>query len=189
MSRMKRRGFVHFVALSVTCMIFDQTKNLFKRWLMYGIGTIFSMALLSVVASMVLGLTVRVSAALWGAKIINSIMGNSTEGLTSVAMQQGGIGLLLSILIVSVPPMAMFFQGTLGSALTYSVFQGAGSKPGPQGQPAGSWGQRPNTPSTQQYVGQEGNHSLGSFTTRVSSGTQAPTQQETVKQGTSRRTS
>ena len=181
--------FIGLGPLFILCLIFDQTKDLFKRWLMYGIGTIFSMALLSVVASMVLGLTVRVSAALWGAKIINSIMGNSTEGLTSVAMQQGGIGLLLSILIVSVPPMAaMFFQGTLGSALTYSVFQGAGSKPGPQGQPAGSWGQRPNTPSTQQYVGQEGNHSLGSFTTRVSSGTQAPTQQETVKHGTSRHT-
>jgi type IV secretion system protein VirB6 len=154
MSRIKRRVFVHFVALSVTCLIFDQTKDLFKRWLMYGIGAIFSMALLSVVASMVLGHTVRVSAALWGAKIINSIMGNSTEGLTSVAMQQGGIGLLLSILIVSVPPMAaMFFQGTLRSALTYAVFQGAGSKPGPQGQPAGPWGERPNTPSTQQYGG------------------------------------
>ncbi|WP_213947920.1 hypothetical protein [Luteibacter sp. dw_328] len=87
-------------------MSFDQTKDLFKRWLIYGIGTMFSMAL------------------------------------------------LLSILIVSVPPMAaMFFQGTLGSALTYSVFQGAGSKPRPQGQPDGSWGQRSNTPSTQQYGG------------------------------------
>jgi type IV secretion system protein VirB6 len=107
---------------------------------MYGIGTIFSMALLSVVASMVLDLTVKISEALWGAKIVNSILGNSTEGLTSTAMQQGGIGLLLSILVVSVPPMAaMFFQGTLGSALTYSVFTPTGGRPGPQGQPAGSW--------------------------------------------------
>jgi type IV secretion system protein VirB6 len=128
-------------------MIFDQTKDLFKRWLMYGIGTVFSMALLSVVASMVLDLTVKISEALWGAKIINSILGNSTEGLTSTAMQQGGIGLLLSILVVSVPPMAaMFFQGTLGSALTYSVFTPTGGRPGPQGQPAGSWGGRSSSP-------------------------------------------
>ena len=34
---------------------------------------------------------------------------------------------------------AMFFQGTLGSALTYSVFHGSASRPGPQGQPPGSW--------------------------------------------------
>jgi type IV secretion system protein VirB6 len=71
---------------------------------------------------------------------VNSVLGNGTEGLTSIAMQQGGVGLLLSILIVSVPPMAaVFFQGTLGSALTYSVFQGAGPRSGPQGQPAGPW--------------------------------------------------
>ncbi|WP_213947924.1 type IV secretion system protein [Luteibacter sp. dw_328] len=185
---MKRRVFVHLVVLFVTCMIFDQTKDLFKRWLMYGIGTIFSMALLSVVASMVLGLTIRVSAALWGAKIINSIMGNSTEGLTSVAMQQGGIGLLLSILIVSVPPMAaMFFQGTLGSALTYSVFQGAGSKPGPQGQPAGSWSQRSLPPPEQQHTGQQPHSALGGFATRVAA-PQGPAQQEAVKQDASRYT-
>jgi type IV secretion system protein VirB6 len=118
---------------------------------MYGIGTIFSMALLSVVASMVLDLTVKISEALWGAKIVNSILGNSTEGLTSTAMQQGGIGLLLSILVVSVPPMAaMFFQGTLGSALTYSVFTPTGGRPGPQGQPAGSWaGQGASTAAIQ----------------------------------------
>ncbi|MDR6935018.1 hypothetical protein [Luteibacter sp. 3190] len=53
------------------------------------------------------------------------ILGNNTEGLTSKAMQQGGIGLLLTALIVSVPPMAAaFFQGTLGSFMSYSAFGG-----------------------------------------------------------------
>ncbi|SDH03375.1 MULTISPECIES: type IV secretion system protein [Rhodanobacteraceae] len=131
--------FIGLGPLFILCLIFDQTKSLFQRWLMYGIGTIFSMALLSAVAAMVLELTVRVSIAFWVNRGLNTLMGNQPEGLTSVAMQQGGIGLLLSILIVSVPPMAaMFFQGTLGSALTYSVFQGAGGRPGPQGQPPGS---------------------------------------------------
>jgi type IV secretion system protein VirB6 len=132
--------FIGLGPLFILCLIFPQTKDLFKRWLMYGIGTTFSMALLSVVVSMVLKLTAKVSAALWGAKIINAILGNSTEGLTSVAMQQGGIGLLLTVLIVSVPPMAaMFFQGTLGSFLSYSAFGGTASSMGPRGQPPGSW--------------------------------------------------
>ncbi|APG04867.1 type VI secretion protein [Luteibacter rhizovicinus DSM 16549] len=181
--------FIGLGPLFILCLIFEQTKDLFKRWLMYGVGTIFSMALLSVVASMVLGLTIRVSAALWGAKIINSIMGNSTEGLTSVAMQQGGIGLLLSILVVSVPPMAaMFFQGTLGNALTYSVFQGAGSRPGPQGQPAGSWSERSLPPPDQQHSRQQPTHdALGGFANRVSI-PQGPAQQESVKQGAPRYT-
>lgn len=46
------------------------------------------MALLGVVASMVLDLTVKMSEALWSAKIVNSILDNSMEGLTSTAMQE-----------------------------------------------------------------------------------------------------
>jgi len=43
-------------------------------------------------------------------------------------MQQDGIGLLLTALIVSVPPMAAaFFQGTLGSFMSYSAF-GSGNR-------------------------------------------------------------
>ena len=41
-----------------------------------------------------------------------------------MAMQQGGIGLLLTLLLVSVPPIAAnFFQGALGAASTYNVFR------------------------------------------------------------------
>jgi type IV secretion system protein VirB6 len=90
---------------------------------------------------MVLELTVRVSIAFWVNRGLNSLMGNQPEGLTSVAMQQGGIGLLLTTLIISVPPMAaMFFQGTLGSFSPYSVFAGgaAGSgRPAANGQIGG----------------------------------------------------
>ncbi|UPG86396.1 type IV secretion system protein [Luteibacter aegosomatis] len=133
--------FIGLGPIFILCLIFDQTKELFKKWLMYGIGTVFSMALLSAVTGIVLRLTVKVSEAMWGAKIVNNILGNDAEGLTSTAMQQGGIGLLLTVLIVSVPPMAaMFFQGTLGNFMSYSAFAGgAASQPGPQGQPPGSY--------------------------------------------------
>ena len=133
--------FIGLGPFFILCLIFDQTKSLFTRWLMYGIGTIFSMALLSVVASMVLDLTIAVNEAIWGAKIANKLLGTDAEGLSTLALQQGGIGLLLTTLIISVPPMAaMFFQGTLGSFSPYSVFSGGSQRPGPQGQPPGSWG-------------------------------------------------
>ncbi|MDF4024731.1 type IV secretion system protein [Luteibacter sp. PPL201] len=119
--------FIGLGPIFILCLIFDQTKDLFRKWLLYGIGTIFSMALLSVVSSMVLGLTLRVSAAMWGEKIVNKILGTDAEGLTNTAMQQGGIGLLLTVLIVSVPPMAaMFFQGTLGSFTSHNPFGAEG---------------------------------------------------------------
>lgn len=176
--------FIGLGPLFILCLIFDQTKDLFRRWLLYGIGTIFSMALLSVVASMVLELTLRVSGAMWGAKIVNHLLlGDKTEGLTSTAMQQGGIGLLLSILIVSVPPMAaMFFQGTLGSALTYTVFGGAGTRPGPQGQPPGSPEARGAT------NGQTGSQPVDGFANRVTGAGPAPTQEAIKNQQSVART-
>ncbi|SEW00314.1 type IV secretion system protein [Luteibacter sp. 329MFSha] len=133
--------FIGLGPIFILCLMFQQTKDLFKRWLLYGLGTVFSMGLLSVVVTIVLDLTARVSAAMWAGNAVNQlILGNNTEGLTSKAMQQGGIGLLLTALIVSVPPMAAaFFQGTLGSFMSYSAFGGGNNGYGPDGRPPGSW--------------------------------------------------
>ncbi|WP_407471834.1 conjugal transfer protein TrbL [Xanthomonas campestris pv. raphani] len=80
-----------------------------------------------------------------------------TNGITSQAMQTGGMGVLLTLLILTTPPMAaFFFQGTLGSFMAYSQIGGAtsaGGSPGPQGQAPGSYtpAQSVNTsPSSQQ---------------------------------------
>jgi len=62
--------------------------------------------------------------------------------MTSQAMQQGGMGLILTTLILTAPPMAaMFFQGTLGSFMAYSQIGGSpvAAAPGPNGQPPGSY--------------------------------------------------
>ena len=133
---------VGFGPLFILCLIFEQTKDLFRKWLMYGIGTLFSIAMLYVVTSIVLYLTVNLAGALWSATLIDSITGQGGEGYSSQAIQQGGIGLLMTVLIISVPPMAsMFFQGTLGNFMPYAAFgAGAASRPGPQGQPPGSYG-------------------------------------------------
>jgi type IV secretion system protein VirB6 len=119
------------------------------------------------VSSLVLQLSARVAAALWSASIINTITGQGAEGFSTQALEQGGIGLLLTVLIISVPPMAaMFFQGTLGSFMPYAaVGAGAASRPGPQGQPPGSYGYGRNAPpsSTAQTVDPGGLASTGGF--------------------------
>ncbi|MCW0457845.1 type IV secretion system protein [Xanthomonas sacchari] len=119
-------------------LMFEQTKDLFKKWLYYVLGTLFSMAMLSVVSAMVLKFTVKVAGAYWAMKLIP--LGNA-EGLSSQALQQGGIGLLMTLLIVSVPPMAAaLWQGSMASFMHFSAFAGgAASTPGPQGQPPGSY--------------------------------------------------
>jgi len=129
--------FIGFGPLFILCLIFDQTKDLFRKWLMYGIGTLFSMAMLVVVTTIVMQLTLSVAGALWASNVINNLTGQGAEGLSNQALQQGGVGLLMTVLIISVPPLAAaFFQGTVGQFQQYSAFAG-GARPGPQGQPPG----------------------------------------------------
>jgi len=125
---------------------------------------------------------------MWGAKIANKLLGTGAEGLSSIAMQQGGIGLLLTALIVSVPPMAaMFFQGTLGSFMSYSAFGGGGNGIGPSGQPPGAWsahrsagGDSGHSPS--RVEGQGGTH----FAPRVASAMEPVEHIDTIKSSPSR---
>lgn len=139
--------FVGFAPLFIMCLIFEPTKPLFHKWLLYGLGTLFSLAMLNVVTSMVLELSSGVALGLWTIDAINSYTQGSTEGLGHQAMEQGGIGLLLTMLIVSVPPMtAQFFQGTLGNFLTYAAVNGGMNRNnvGANGSPAGSQPQLTN---------------------------------------------
>ncbi|WP_032699445.1 type IV secretion system protein [Pseudomonas syringae] len=140
----------------ILALIFDQTKDLFKKWLFYVIGTLFSMAMLSVVTAMVLKFTAKVAAAYWAAQLIT--LGNA-EGLSSQALQQGGIGLIMTGLIISVPTLAAaIWQGNMSTFLTYTAFGGAGAgSPGPQGQPAGSYTPRQDSPNRENTVNYNSN--------------------------------
>lgn len=132
--------FIGFGPLFVLCLLFDQTKPLFGRWLYYGLGTMFSMAVLSAMVSIALEMVVRVASAFWGAALLGGLFGTDfSDGMTSQAMQQGGLGVILTTLIITAPPMAAsFFQGTLGhfnymSAFGGSKGQGNGFTPGTPG--------------------------------------------------------
>jgi type IV secretion system protein VirB6 len=141
--------FVGLGPIFILCLLFEQTKPLFHKWLMYGIGTLFSMAMLSFVTGIVLSVTLRVASALWATSAIDGLVGATSEGLTTQSMEQGGIGLLMTLLLISAPPMAgNFFSATLGNFSPFSNFGGgagaggaaAAGRPGPMGQPAGGYG-------------------------------------------------
>src|SRR3546814_6276483 len=46
--------FVGLRPMFILCLLFEQTKQLFSKWLFYGIGTMFSLALLSVMVAIAL---------------------------------------------------------------------------------------------------------------------------------------
>ncbi|ARQ90419.1 MULTISPECIES: type IV secretion system protein [Stenotrophomonas] len=135
--------FIGLGPLFILCLLFEQTKQLFQKWLFYGIGTMFSMGVLAAMVSIALDMVIRVSASFWTTALVNRYLlnGASSDGMTSQAMQQGGMGLILTTLILTAPPMAaMFFQGTLGGFMAYSQIGGSpAAAPGPNGQPPGSY--------------------------------------------------
>lgn len=140
--------FVGLGPLFIFCLIFDQTKNLFSRWLYYGIGTMFSMAVLSftvTVAMKMVGAVAANFATQYG--VMMAMGGDDSPGVNTMALQQGGLGIFLTVLIVSVPPMAAgFFQGALGSFMHYSAF-GANSAPSRPESPGGAASDnRPSVP-------------------------------------------
>jgi type IV secretion system protein VirB6 len=121
--------------LFILCLIFDQTKDLFRRWLMYSLGTLFSIAVLSFVVSLATELMVRIAVALWGSSIINNILDANAAGFSNQALQQGGVGLLMTVLIVSTPPMAAaFFNGTMGHFTPQPAFTRMPDNRGANGQ-------------------------------------------------------
>ncbi|CTP92386.1 TrbL/VirB6 family protein [Xanthomonas graminis] len=136
----------------ILALMFEQTKDLFKKWLFYVIGTLFSMSMLSVVSAMVLKLSTKVAIAMWVSKSINGFLLTDTEGLSSQALQQGGIGLLLTVLIVTMPTVAAaLWQGNMGTFMAYSAFS-SGASPGPQGQPPGAYTPQQIAPSADRSV-------------------------------------
>ncbi|MBX9400498.1 type IV secretion system protein [Lysobacter sp. BMK333-48F3] len=117
--------FIGLGPLFVLCLIFEQTRELFRRWLLYGIGTLFSMATLSVVTAMATKLMGKIAVAFWVSKLAGGLPGLDAEGMSTLALQQGGIGLILTVFIVVAPPAsALFFNGTLGQFQAHSAFAG-----------------------------------------------------------------
>ncbi|PPT73489.1 type IV secretion system protein, partial [Xanthomonas arboricola] len=108
-----------FGPLFILCLLFQATKSLFSKWLLYGLGTMFSLSVLTFTVSLATKVVGAVGVAFLAKWALN---GGNGEGISSMALQQGGLGLVLTTLIITAPPMAAaFFQGTLGQFTAYSA--------------------------------------------------------------------
>jgi type IV secretion system protein VirB6 len=127
--------FIGLGPLFILCLLFEQTKGLFGRWLYYGLGTMFSLAVLSVMVTLATDMVIAVAASFW----TSALLGAGPDGINSMALQQGGMGLVLTMLIMTAPPMAaMFFQGTLGSFVPYSQMNSGSATQGARRDQMGS---------------------------------------------------
>jgi type IV secretion system protein VirB6 len=135
--------FIGLGPIFILCLLFDATKSMFSRWLMMGIGTMFSMAVLAAMVAIATKTVIAVAGAFWTSALIGKLVlgdsGTFDGGMGSMAMQQGGIGMLLTVLLISTPPMvANFFQGTVGNFLTVAAV--SGGEPNRPGRGGGGYG-------------------------------------------------
>jgi len=85
--------FIGFGPLFILCLLFEQTKSLFQRWLFYGIGTMFSMAVLAAMTGIVMEMVARVAASFWGASALSALLStNLTEGMSAWRCSRVGWG-------------------------------------------------------------------------------------------------
>ena len=96
-------------------------------------ATIFSSVLLGVIAEISMDLVGHLFGGAAAGKFVATIIGEGgTTGIMETVTQQLGLGLMLSTLLITVPPMAgMWFNGIMASYSGYNAMQGWGS-----GQPA-----------------------------------------------------
>jgi virB6 protein len=118
--------FIGFGPIFILCLLFKKTAPLFQKWLYYGLATIFSGVLLGVMAEISMDLASKVATSLFITDTASYIItGEGAAGVMQAATQQLGLGLILSTLLIIVPPMAgLWFNGMMGSFTPYSAFSG-----------------------------------------------------------------
>ncbi len=130
--------FVGLGPLFILCLLFNSTRSLFAKWLQYGIGTTFSLGVLSFMVSVAMKMVAVVALAMFVKYRIIMDGASAGEGINSIAMQQAGLGVILTVLLIATPPIAaMFFNGTLASFSAYSQF-GQGQARERNGTPVGT---------------------------------------------------
>ena len=111
--------FVGFAPFFILCLMFKKTTPYFSKWLNYGLATMFSSALLAAMASISTDLVRIIAQSQYKyskiASITGIITGESVTGIFNSAMNQLGLGLMLSTVLIIVPPMAgNWFNGVMG---------------------------------------------------------------------------
>ena len=115
--------FVGFAPFFILCLMFKKTTPYFSKWLNYGLATMFSSALLAAMASISTDLVEIIARAQFKSKMLGATLeiitgshsNGDVSGVFQSAMNQLGLGLMLSTVLVVVPPMAgNWFNGVMG---------------------------------------------------------------------------
>ena len=173
---------IMFAPLCLAAYLFESTRFMFVTWAKFTVSTLFSMAVITVIVVMAIKAVLFVTAALMFAEMTGGI------DLKSIATAQGGVGMLLTTLVLGGPPLVTnFFSGQVSAAvsaynavggLTGSGQGGASGSPEEMMKRAGGGGNVQKNDA----ITQETENSYGNTARQYSP------QQETVQNGSGIRT-
>ena len=107
--------------LCLLAYVFEQTRFMFVTWAKFTVNTLFSMVVITVVTVIALKATIMLGTALLAMDGVSSglAFASVTTGtlyLRDIATISGGLGMLLTTLILGTPPlMTNFFSGQVGA--------------------------------------------------------------------------
>ncbi|MBK5071623.1 type IV secretion system protein [Budviciaceae bacterium CWB-B4] len=140
--------------LFILGLLFEQTKQLFWQWVKSMLGLMVSMGVLAFLSGLVMKISIGYTAAAATAIAIDRWLPGvkgalNTPSIMETMMVQGGVGLLLSTLLITIPPAVnAFVGGTLGAGVNaFTPWGKTGGNPG-AGEPA--------APTTDGKAGTEG---------------------------------
>ena len=116
--------FIGFAPIFILCLLFKKIAPLFQKWLYYGLATIFSSVMLGVMADIAMDLVSNIAITDAVTRIASILGGGNLSGIMQTVTQQLGLGLVLSTLLIVVPPMAgAWFNGVMASFTPYSAIE------------------------------------------------------------------
>ena len=113
----------------ILCLLYDPTKQYFQGWLKFFLGSLLTMAVLSVMVT--IGLKVML---VYATKVLGeygvgaAVAGSASQdrpGIAQITIMQGGLGLMMSTLMITAPLLVGNLIGSsLGGFSGYNMFRG-----------------------------------------------------------------
>ena len=123
----------------ILCLLYDPTKQYFQGWLKFFLGSLLTMAVLSVMVTIGLKVMLVYATKVLGEYGVGAAMAGSASqdrpGIAQITIMQGGLGLMMSTLMITAP---LLVGNLIGSSLgfnTYNPLQGGNSPRNSDGSP------------------------------------------------------
>ncbi|QMT46498.1 type IV secretion system protein [Neisseria dentiae] len=107
----------------ILCLLYEPTKQYFQGWLKFFLGALLTLGVLSAMVVIGLKVTLAYGAGVLAQYATSQALGSGGSGIAQTAMTQGGLGLMMSTLMITAPMMVGNMIGaSLGGFSGFNMF-------------------------------------------------------------------